>query len=237
MPEPLVSIIIPVKNGERFLPFALNSVFEQNYRPLEIIVVDGHSSDRTVAIAQSFVEVRVVSQSGQGLSNAWNEGLEAANGEFVAFLSYDDLWTPDKLRLQVKYLIDHPEIQYTIAKFRFFLEPGCAMPAGFRRELLETDHVGRIMETLVARQSLFARIGKFHTQLSTAEDVDWYARAHDRGIPMAIVPKVLLYKRVHDTNLSLNAAANNKNLLQALRQSVKRKQQQVDVNFESTAHL
>jgi glycosyltransferase involved in cell wall biosynthesis len=223
MGNPLVSVIIAVKNGERFLASALNSVLEQDYRPIEMIVVDGQSTDKTAQIAQSFAQVRYIQQVNKGVSDAYNVGIDAAKGELVAFLSHDDLWTPDKLSVQVNYLIDHPKVQYTIAKVKFFLEPGHSPPSGFRKELLENDHIGRIMETLVVRKSLFDVIGKFRTDLTTAEDVDWYARANDQGIPMAIVPKVLLHKRVHDANLSLYTLENNRNLLKALRKSIKRK--------------
>ncbi len=221
--KPLVSVIIAVKNGERFLASAINSVLEQDYQPFEIIVVDGQSTDHTTEIAKSYNTVRYTHQVNKGVADAWNVGLEPAKGEFIAFLSHDDLWTPDKLSVQVDYLNDHPEIQYTIARVKFFLEADCNIPLGFRKELLENDHVGRIMETLVVRKSLFDAIGKFKPELSTAEDVDWYSRANDLKIPMAIIPKVLLHKRIHGTNISLNVDANNQNLLKALRQSVLRK--------------
>ena len=223
MNAPLVSVIIPVKNGERILPLALNSVLAQDYQPLEIIVVNDHSTDRTAEIARSFAYVQVLSPTGKGVASVWNDGIAAAKGELVAFLSHDDLWTPDKLRLQVHYLLEHPEIHYVIARVQFFIEPGCAIPSGFRKELLEQDHVGRVPETLVARKRLFDTIGKFDPRLSTAEDVDWFARAHDCGVPMAVIPKVLLHKRIHDTNISLNVPENNRNLLQALKQSIDRK--------------
>lgn len=223
MNTPLVSVIVPVKNGERFLSFALDSVLAQEYRPLEIIVVDGFSTDRTADVAHSAACVRLLNQTGKGIANAWNDGIAAAKGEFVAFLSHDDVWTPDKLRMQVHYLLEHPEIQYVIARVKFFVEPGCHIPAGFRKALLQQDQVGRIMETLVARKRLFDDIGTFNPRLSTAEDVDWFARAHDCGIPMAIIPQVLLHKRIHDANISLNVPENNRNLLQALKQSIERK--------------
>jgi hypothetical protein len=79
------------------------------------------------------------------------------------------------------------------------------------------------METLVARKQVFDLVGKFDTNLSTAEDVDWYSRAADQGVPMAIMPNVLLHKRVHDANLSIQTLTNNQNLLKTLRRSIERK--------------
>lgn len=223
MNKPLVSVIIAVKNGERFLAQAINSVLEQTYRSFEIIVVDGQSVDNTAEIAKSFETVRYIYQVNQGIANAYNIGIEAAREEFIAFLSHDDLWTPDKLSTQVNYMLNHPEIQYTIARVKFFLEPGYSIPPGFREELLENDHIGCIMETLVARQALFDVIGRFDPSLTISEDIDWFARANDNDIPMAIIPKVLLFKRVHDTNLSLNTPAGHRYLLKALKKSIDRK--------------
>ena len=120
-------------------------------------------------------------------------------------------------------MVQHPDIQYTIANFKYFLEQGCTPPAGFRKELLEGNHVGRIIQTLVARRTVFDKVGFFDTALSTAEDVDWFSRAGDQQVPMAVLPQVLLYKRVHNKNISLNVDKNNANLLKALRQSVQRK--------------
>lgn len=120
MEKPLVSVIMAVKNGERFLAEAIESVLSQTYEPYEIIVVDGQSTDRTEKIAKSYKPVRYIRQTGKGVADAYNVGIDAARGEFVAFLSHDDLWAPNKLSVQVDYLIGQPEIQYTVAKAKFF---------------------------------------------------------------------------------------------------------------------
>ncbi len=230
MENPLVSVIIIVKNGERFLASASDSVLKQDYRPLEIIGLDGHSTDKTLEIAQSYPDVRYIQQRETGVSDAYNLGIDCANGKLVSFLSHDDLWTFDKLTTQVEYMIQHPEIQYTISKVKFFLEPGAIPPIGFRKELFEGTHVGRIMETLVAWKSVFEKVGKFNTKLSIAGDVDWYSRASDQKIPMAIIPKVLLHKRIHDRNTALNVNENNQDLLELFRQSVQRKKADIHSN-------
>ena len=223
MSNPLASVVIAVRNGERFLADALQSVLAQGYKPVEIIVVDGQSTDRTADIAKSHDSVRYVLQEGQGIADAYNVGVASARGEFVSFLSHDDLWTPGKLSEQIAYMEEHPEIGYTVARLRFFLEPGCDVPAGFRPELLIGDHVGRVMETLVARRDVFDTVGGFDTTLHIANDVDWFARANDKGIRIAVLPQVLLHKRVHKTNLSVSSPVNTRELLQALRNSARRK--------------
>ena len=223
MHSPLVSVVVAVRNGERFLSEAITSILKQDYRPVEIIVVDGHSEDHTARIAQSFTQVRYILQANRGIANAYNIGIAMARGDIVAFLSHDDLWMPNKLSLQVGFLKEHPEVQYTIALMKYFLEPGHNVPRGFKKELLEEHHVGKIMETLVVRKALFDTLGGFDGAMNLAEDADWYARASDRKIPMAIIPEVLLHKRVHDANASSDAATSNRELLKALKRSIERK--------------
>jgi glycosyltransferase involved in cell wall biosynthesis len=219
----LVSIIIVVRNGDRYLGNAIESVLAQSYRDYEIIVVDGNSTDNTEKIAKSYDRVRLIRQTGEGIADAYNLGIDLSEGEFIAFLSHDDLWTQDKLTLQINYLLEHSEVQYIVGRVKFFLEEGHAIPPGFREELLTGDRVAYIMETLVARKSLFDKIGKLNPNFTVAEDVDWFARANDLKVPKAAIDRVLLHKRVHNTNLSLTSSVNNQNLLKLLKQSIERK--------------
>lgn len=221
--RPLVSVIVIVRNGERFLAAALQSIRAQTYRPIEILVVDGQSTDRTAETVRSFADMRYLIQPDLGVSNAYNFGLAHARGQLVAFLSHDDLWTPDKLEVQVGHLLTHPDCQYTVCRIHLFLEPGYAPPAGFRAELLQQEPVAYIAETLVARRSLFERIGDFDTTLPTAGDVDWYARVVDAGVVGHVCDHVLLHKRVHNSNTSLMDGDNNRQILLSLRRSVRRK--------------
>jgi len=226
MSNPLVSVIIPVKNGERFLAEAIDSVLEQDYRPLEIIVVDGRSTDRSAEIAASYEQVRVVAQVDQGLADAWDVGVDAANGDFIAFLSHDDRWVPHKLSTQVNYMVDHPAIQYSIGRVKFFPQSGLPAPRGFRARLLEGDHIGRIPETLVARRTVFDLVGGFDVSLRVGPDSDWFARAKDKNLQMAIMPEVVLLKRVHDANLLFESIdESHRDLLTALRRSIVRQRQ------------
>jgi glycosyltransferase involved in cell wall biosynthesis len=224
MPEPpLVSVVVAVRNGERFLDAALRSIQAQSYRPIEIIVVDGQSTDQTAAIARASPATRYLLQLDQGVSNAYNLGLRHVQGEYVAFLSHDDLWAPRKLDVQVGHLVAHPECQYSVCRMHSFLESGVAPPPGFRAELLTQEPVAYIMETLVARRTLFDRIGVHAPDLPTAGDVDWFARVFDAGEVGHVSDQVLLYKRVHSANTSLTDPDNNRQLLYALQRSIHRK--------------
>jgi glycosyltransferase involved in cell wall biosynthesis len=223
MTESLVSVIMAVRNGERYLRQAIDSVLAQAYRPVEIVFIDGRSSDGTAEIARSYPEIRYMPQETLGVANAYNLGVASSRGELIAFLSYDDTWPPEKLTLQAGYLREHPDVECIVARVKFFLEPGCDFPSTLRESILEGDHPLRIPETLLARRRVFDRVGLFDTDIRAAEDMDWFARAVDLGVSIPVLDRVLLHKRIHDRNTSVNTAENIQSMFDLLRRSSSRK--------------
>lgn len=228
--NPLVSVIIPVFNGEKYIAEAIESVLNQTYQNYEIIFIDGNSTDKTPIIAQSYPQIRYFLQNSQGITNGYNEGIDEAKAELITFLSCDDIWTHDKLKIQVNYMIDNPEIQYSVGKVKLFLEEGNLPPSGFKTELLEGDHIGIIPETLMVRKNVFQQVGKFNPEFTVAFDTDWFARCQDAKIPMTIIDKVVLYKRIHNNNVSLNNRNFDQYLLKILRESIHRKRENLSNN-------
>ena len=218
-----VTVIVAVRNGERFLAEALGSIVGGEVVPDEILVVDGGSTDATRRIAESFALVKVLAQAGRGIAGAYNQGVRAAQHDLIAFLSHDDRWDSRKLALQILHLDANPACDAVVSKVRHFLEPGETPPSGFRSKLLEEDRPGFIVETLLARRRAFERVGVFDPSFTVAEDVDWFARARDAGLCIDVLPEVLVHKRVHAANTSLNAPENDHQLLRAARAAVKRK--------------
>jgi Glycosyl transferase family 2 len=223
----LVSVIVPTLNAERYLGQALESVRRQTYPRWEVVVVDGGSSDGTLDVAAGRDGVRIVQQTGVGLADAWNCGLANARGELIAFLDSDDLWEPEKLARQMRAFESDPAAECVITRMRFALEPGFEPPPGFRPELLDSDHVANMPSALLARGSVFERIGIFDTRWSIAPDIDWFARLKDANVRVVTVPEVLVRKRVHDANLStLGGAKLNRELVAVLRESVERRREE-----------
>jgi glycosyltransferase involved in cell wall biosynthesis len=224
---PLVSVVVPTLNAARYLSQALDSIAAQTYERHEVVVVDGGSTDATLEVTAGYPPARVVRQAGTGLPDAWNCGIAAATGGLIAFLDSDDRWAPTKLELQVRALESQPAAEGAITRMRFVLEPGFPIPPGFRPALLEADHVAQMPSALLARRSAFDRIGVFETRWPIASDIDWFARAKDAGLRIEVVEKVLVEKRVHDSNLStLGGAKLNSELLELLRASVLRRREQ-----------
>ena len=116
---PLVSVVIPVFNGEAFLREAVQSVLAQKYSPIEIIIVDDGSTDGTATVARSLPEtVRYLHQTNKGPAAARNRGIEHAQGSLIAFADADDLWPADKLELQLPYLINDPAIEIVMGRIQ-----------------------------------------------------------------------------------------------------------------------
>jgi glycosyltransferase involved in cell wall biosynthesis len=223
MNNSLVSVIIPVKDGERFLAEAIKSVLEQDYSPLEIILVDDGSTDGTAEIARSFEGIRYLYQTNQGHAAAMNLGLNTAMGEFIAFLDADDVWQHNKLKLQVAYLMDHPEVDYVLAKTRNFLEAGAELPPHATKDLSLTNAVLLSLGAMLARRAAFQVVGGFDVSYGHAKDVDWFIRAKEAGLRMAILPEVLLRRRLHGSNRSFRARARRLDLMRAVRSTIERR--------------
>ena len=110
MSGPVVSVVMPAYNAERFVDEALESVLKQSYQRLEVIVVDDGSTDGTAARVQAYGNpVRYLQQVNAGVGAARNRGLEAATGDYIAFLDADDLWRPEKLDVQLEIAARNPE--------------------------------------------------------------------------------------------------------------------------------
>lgn len=110
---PLVSVIVPSYNMGRFLPVTLDSIFSQDYRPLEVIVVDGASKDETVPVLERYgaehPELRWVSEPDDGPEDAINKGLAMVTGDIAGIQSADDVYYPGAIRAAVDGFAEHPD--------------------------------------------------------------------------------------------------------------------------------
>jgi len=126
MTNPLVSVIIPAYNAEKFLAEALESVIRQTYSNWEVIVVDDGSHDRTAKIAQSYAakdgRIKYVYQENRRMAAARNKGISLAQGQYIALLDSDNMFTPEKLATQVAFMETHPECGVSYGRIIHFFE-------------------------------------------------------------------------------------------------------------------
>jgi glycosyltransferase involved in cell wall biosynthesis len=225
MRYPEVSVVMGTRNAARYLDEALASILEGTFDDLEIVVVDCASEDGSAEIARRR-GARVIEQEGTGLFAGWNQGVEAASGELIAFLDSDDRWVPEKLESQVARLRERPDLDYVIGRARHFLEPGFPPPPGMRPEILDQTLPAPMPGTLLARRRVFDLIGPFRTEYEIASDVDWFARLKDADLRHEVVPEAVVHKRLHDSNLShFQADSMNAEIVELLRESIRRKRE------------
>ncbi|MCC7163913.1 MAG: glycosyltransferase family 2 protein [Anaerolineae bacterium] len=218
--SPLVSVIVPVYNGEIFLAAALDSIVAQTYRPLEIIVIDDGSTDGSASIAQTYDLVRYTFQTHSGLSAALNQGISLARADYFAFLDADDLWAETKLEKQMTRLLTDPALDMVFAHVREFRGDAANDP-----NACYTPTEGYSKGTLVVRRASFFRVGLFDTRYRVGDFIDWYIRATELKLESEMLKDVLLERRLHENNMGIREMDQRRAYLQILKKSLDRRQQ------------
>lgn len=225
---PDVSIIIPAYNSARFIAETLRTAQAQRDVRSQIILVDGASSDDTVAVARAACpDLHVISEPDHGVSDARNKGLRLAQADWVAFLDADDVWQPDKLARQLAVAHSEPELALVFCdawQFRgderlldSFLAtradypglPRHAVPGVEHGQVFDTDMAAAIMRTnfvvttstAIAHREHALAVGGFDVSLKVCEDYEFWLRlAKDRRVGVVQAP--LVGYRHHGSSLS-----------------------------------
>src|SRR6478672_10157769 len=176
---PLISVIIPVFNGEKTIYETVQSVLNQTFKNIEVIIINDGSQDKTLKIVESIQDnrLKIFSYANAGLAASRNRGINLASGEYISFIDADDLWVPDKLEAQLKALQTNPEavIAYSwtdyIDEDGKFLYPGShvTLSGNVYKDLLLNNFLESGSNVLV-RQQAFKEFGYFDESLTAAED-------------------------------------------------------------------
>lgn len=128
---PLVSIVIPSYNSEKYIADTIDSILKQSLKDFELIIVDDGSKDRTPAIVSEYESpVRLITQTNAGVCVARNRGLKEAQGQFICFMDHDDYWFPEKLARQIEVFTSHPEAGVVYSSFvRWHISEDAGFPA------------------------------------------------------------------------------------------------------------
>jgi glycosyltransferase involved in cell wall biosynthesis len=221
---PLISVMIGVYNGAPYLSEAIGSVRAQTYRPYELIVVDDGSDDGSGDIARSFDEVQYIYQPRGGNGAARNRAIEAASGDFFAFLDADDRFVPKKLERQMTAMDEDPDLDMVFGHVREFVSP----------ELREEERRGirppaptplpwTAPNLMLIRRASFERVGGFSTSLRVGVTVDWFARASEAGLRNLVLPEVVLERRLHTQNNGLRERDARSQYLHVLKAAMDRR--------------
>lgn len=199
--RPLISVIVPVHNGERYLREAIDSALGQSYEHFEVIVIDDGSMDGSAEIARGCSgPVRLVRQARGGTAAARNRGIELAKGGLLAFLDQDDRWAGSKLSAQFAALEGRPELDGVFGHVQQFLSADLPPAARARIHCASEPLPGILPTTLLIRRESFFRVGPFDPAWQLGEWSNWYVRAVEAGLKFDVLDAVVGHRRLHAGN-------------------------------------
>lgn len=211
---PIVSVVMPVYNAAAYVADAIGSILKQTFTSFELIIVDDGSEDGSQRIAEQFAAADkrlrlIVQERNNGNYPSRNDGMAVARGEFIAVMDSDDISLPDRLKLQVQFLQEHPD--YTMVGSRVLLIDPEGAPIGPKGGLFtkHEDIDAALMErkwavvhpTVLMRRSAVEAVGGYREKFRTCADHDIYIRLAELG-RVANLPEVLLRYRQHYSSLT-----------------------------------
>lgn len=207
---PLVSIIIPVYNGERFLKYSIESALAQTYTNFELLIINDGSTDNSKLLIEKYLynpKVHYYEQKNAGVASARNKALKHAQGKYIGFLDQDDLWLPNKLQIQVPYLEENTSLALVHSDQQYIDENNNIIEFNTDKtgegwcfkELFIKNNIS-ILTTLI-RKSVLNQIGNFNTSLSGTDDYELWLRISYR-YPIGYLNHNVACYRFHNTNVS-----------------------------------
>lgn len=204
-----ISIIIPTYNRKSFLIHAINSVLNQTYQNLELIIIDDGSSDKTEnIIKKKYPKIKFYKQKNKGVSAARNKGIKMASCKWIAFLDSDDRWHPRKLENQINYLLTHP--RYKICHTdEIWIRKGIRI----NQHKKHKKHGGHIFDkcldlcrispsSVIIHKDIFNKVGLFNEKLPVCEDYDLWLRIAEKFPVLYLDEKLTIKYGGHLNQLS-----------------------------------
>lgn len=225
--HPLVSIIIPVYNAERYVYSTLDSVLNQTWRNLEVIVVNDGSIDRSMEVCQQFDDPRIiyVEQKNSGCASARNAGIRHARGEYLGFIDADDTWMPEKITRHMRQFDQDPDLGLVYSFSSLVDEAGKDLitfqkdgtdPTTFADCYIH-NVIGNGSNAILRKEVFTGRdsdsrsyppMGLFNTELRRAEDFELWSRISGLSQwKIACLPEILVNYRINTAGLSSNPTA------------------------------
>lgn len=208
----LISVIIPVFNGEKTIQYTIESVLNQTFPDFELIIINDGSTDSTLEVTSRFSDQRlqIFSYPNAGLNASRNRGIAKSSGEYITFIDADDLWTPDKLESQLNALQNNPEAAVAYSWTDAIDEAGCFLRpdsrASFTGDVYPNLLLGYFLSNgsnPLIRKQAFLEVGLYDETLISAQDWEMYLRLAAK-YPFVAVPKPQVLYRQSAAAMSMN---------------------------------
>jgi glycosyltransferase involved in cell wall biosynthesis len=211
---PLVSIVIPVYNGARYLKYSVQSILEQDYPNIELLVLDDGSTDNTVDILKNYgSSVFWETHENMGQAATLNKGWEMAEGEILSYLSVDDLLEPNAVSASIEYLLANPDIIMTYGDYALIDDNNNLIRNVVAPEFNYSDLLAKVIiqpgPGIFFRREGFLKIGGWDTALRQMPDLDYWLRLGLLG-SFARIPLSLASFRVHEDSQTFTESSKEK---------------------------
>jgi glycosyltransferase involved in cell wall biosynthesis len=217
--NPLISVIIPVFNGEKWIEQTINSVLSQTFKSYELIIINDGSTDNTEKVILDFNDKLIyrIKENG-GQASARNLGIKLASGEYISFIDSDDLWVPEKLDIQYSQLLQSG-LKWSYTNAIAFREDISNII--FRFSESNKHYSGEIFDklflncfipspTLLINKSVFDRIGLFNEDLLLKNREDWNMWIRiSQFYPIHYISEPLAYYRLHSNSVTSSESRDN----------------------------
>lgn len=206
------SVVMAVKDGENYINEALDSISIQSIKPKEVIIVDDHSANSLIPLANNYQNISVISAQKNGQMAALNQGLSKVTTEYVAFLDHDDYWGTRRQSQHKDLFSINNKLDFAISPVANFIE----------EENAKIVDMGpsRVLGAITFKTEFIRKVGNFNENLKHHGIIEWWMRAEKIGFRYATGNEIGLYRRIHQNNsglVSKNEA--RKSLFQILRAS------------------
>ncbi len=210
----MVSVVIPVRNGQETIREAVESALNQTKRPTEIIIINDGSTDETMSVVEKLMAehpgiVNVLSSSERGTAAARNLGVEFAKGELIAFLDADDSWAPRKLERQMSnLLVSERLISLTSAKYFTNSADNMGNSRNYRSSLdlvfdiYHDREMPSVLSSWLMSKKTFEFIGPFDTRYTYAQDYEFLFRALKKGVDVSLISEQLTNYRINSNGVT-----------------------------------
>lgn len=227
--NPLVSVVIPLFNGQAYIEECLKSVFAQTYKPVEIIVVDDGSTDRSLEIVQKLKpeNMKIICQNHGDVSKARNTGIKNAGGELIAFIDHDDIWLPEKLEKQAAIFAKDTQVDLVFSDIMKFFPSGKKHRAKDKHNIalsftdenlfkkLVVKNVLMPSAVMVKKESIIAA-GLFDPSFRTCGDYEMWLRMALLKYRFHYLPEALTLYRMHAENAAKNTEIMHQDRVKAI---------------------
>lgn len=223
--NPLISVILPVCNGQQFISYSIESVLNQTHKNIELIVIDDGSTDQTKKLINQINDRRIkyIYQENQGPSAARNTGIKNSTGYYVAFIDHDDIWYQNKLARQLARLKNSFEFSLLYCRYNLVFEYPDKNYNWIKNIDGTLNTFYGIPSSLFVKRNVFYKLGLFNHNYKTGEDVDFLMRIKESCLNYTVLEETLFDKNIHDNNISKNIELSRKTLPVIFLNSIKRK--------------